>query len=116
MIENMKKILLIALLSVFLSSCGVGSYSVATGKSDKATISFVSNKKQEITVAIDNQQYDVETIKLKAYRKDRSIKKTVKNSITLAPGTHEVKVMSDGNVVYSQKIFVSTGETKIIEL
>jgi hypothetical protein len=74
------------------------------------------DKKQEIVVTIDNQQYDVETVKLKDYRKDRSLKRTVKNTIETTPGQHDVKVTLDGSVIYTQKIFVSAGENKVIEL
>ena len=112
----MKKILLIALLSVFMASCGVGSYTVITGLEDKSSISFVTDKKQEIVVTVDGQQYNVETVKLKDYRKDRSLKRTVENTIEITPGQHDVKVTLDGNVIYTQKIFVSAGESKIIEL
>ena len=112
----MRKILIIALLSVFMASCGVGSYSITTGIADESSISFVMDKKQEIVVTIDNQQYDVETVKLKDYRKDRSLKRTVKNTIEMTPGQHDVKVTLDGNEIYTQKIFVSAGENKVIEL
>ena len=112
----MRKILIIALLSVFMASCGVGSYSITTGLADKSEISFVADKKQNITVAIDGQQYEVKTVKLKDYRKDRSLKRTVENTIEITPGQHDVKVTLDGSVIYTQKIFVSAGENKIVKL
>ena len=112
----MRKILIIALLSVFMASCGVGSYSITTGLADKSEISFVADKKQNITVAIDGQQYEVKTVKLKDYRKDRSLKRTVENTIEITPGQHDVKVTLDGSVIYTQKIFVSAGENKVVEL
>ena len=112
----MKKILLIALLSVFMASCGVGSYTVTTGLEDKSSISFVTDKKQEIVVTVDGQQYNVETVKLKNYRNDRSLKRTVENTIEITPGQHDVRVALDGNVIYTQKIFVSAGENKVVEL
>jgi hypothetical protein len=112
----MKKILLITLLTVFMSSCGVGSYTVTTGLADEASISFVANDNQEIVVTIDGQQYNVETVELKDYRKDRSLKRTVKNTIVITPGTHEGKVTLDGKEIYTHKVFVSTGESKVIEL
>ena len=112
----MKKVLLIALLSVFMASCGVGSYTVTTGLADEASISFVANDNQEIVVTIDGQQYNVETVELKDYRKDRSLKRTVKNTIVITPGTHEVKVTLDDKEIYTHKVFVSTGESKIIKL
>lgn len=112
----MKKILLIALVSLFMASCGVGSYTITTGLADKSSVSFVTDKKQYITVTVDDHQYNVETVGLKAYRKDRSIKNTVENTIVMKPGTHDVKVALDGVVIYTQKIFVSAGESKVIEL
>ncbi len=112
----MKKILLIALVTLFLSSCGVGSYSITTGLADEASISFVANEKQEIQVVVDDKHYDVETVKLKDYRKDRNIKRTVENTIILTPGTHNVKVLLEGNEIFTQKIYVSAQESKVIEL
>lgn len=114
----MKKVLFITLLlTMFMASCGVGSYTVTTGLADEASISFVTDKRQNIVVTIDNdQQYNVETVKLKAYRKDRNIEKTYENTIVITPGTHEVKVTHDGEEVYTHKVFVSTGESKIIKL
>ena len=99
-----------------MASCGVGSYTVTTGLADKSEISFVADKKLDIIVAIDGQQYNVQTVKLKDYRKDRSIKRTVENTIGVTPGTHEVKVTLNGKEVYTHKVFVSTGESKVIEL
>ena len=113
----MKKVLFITLLlTMFMASCGVGSYTVTTGLADEASISFVANDNQEIVVTIDGQQYNVETVELKDYRKDRSLKRTVKNTIVITPGTHEVKVTLDGKEIYTHKVFVSTGESKVIEL
>lgn len=113
----MKKILLITLLTMFMASCGLGSYTIVTGLEDEASISFVTDKRQNIVVTIDGEeQYNVETVKLKAYRKDRNIEKTYENTIVITPGTHEVKVTHDGEVVYTHKVFVSTGESKVIEL
>lgn len=117
MTKIMKRISLITLLCILLGSCGVGSYSITTGEPDQANLSFVADKKYDVVVTIDNdKQYELETVKLKAYRNDRSIKRTVENTIILSPGTHEVEVEKDGVVISAQKIFVSTGENRVIEL
>ena len=71
----MKKIIIVLLGAFVLSSCGVGSYSVSSGKADEGMISFVSESKTPITVTIDNESHDVYTVKTKAWRKDRNIKK-----------------------------------------
>ena len=112
----MNKFFLIAVFSMFLAGCGVGTYSVQSGLEDAAYISFTDDSKQSITVNIDNNTYNVNTVKYKAYKSDRNIKQTTKNTIKLTPGQHNVSVMLDGNEVYSRKVFLSTGETKIIEL
>ena len=112
----MKKFIFITALSVFLSGCGVGTYSVQSGIEDAAYLSFTDDVKQEISVNVDSKTYNVYTVKHKAYKRDRNIKQTTKNAIKLTPGQHNVSVLINGNKVYSHKVFLSTGETKIIEL
>lgn len=112
----MKKIF-IALFSVLiLSSCGVGSYSVSSGKSDDAAISFTASNKQSIMVVIDGTEYNVETVKTKAYKTDRNIKVTALNTINVQSGQHEVVVFVSGNEVYRKKLFISATEHRIVEL
>jgi len=114
----MKKIV-IALLAAFLfTSCGVGTYSVSSGKADECYISFTSNTKKPVplTVYIDGKEYYVSTVKEIAWRTDRKIKDTAKNTLTLAPGTHDVKVEAGGVEVYSKKLFISTSEHKVVQL
>ena len=112
----MKKIFVIAAFIMTLTSCGVGTYSVQSGVEDAAFISFTDDVKQAIVVNIDNKAYTVETVKQKAYKSGRNIKQTALNTIKLTPGQHVVSVTLNGNQIYSHKVFLSTGETKIIEL
>ena len=112
----MKKFIFIAALSVLLTGCGVGSYSVQSGIEDAAYLSFTDDVKQEIIVNVDNKTYNINTVRQKAYKNDRNIKQTAANTIRLTPGQHNVSVLVNGSEVYSHKIFLSTGETKIIEL
>ncbi len=112
----MKKFFGIIIFAVLLTSCGVGSYSVSSGKADGGELSFTFDKTTEIVVFIDNNTYNICAVKDKAYKKDRKIKKTSQNTIRVSPGSHEVKVIISGNEVYSKKVFISTSEHKIIEL
>lgn len=112
----MKKFIFLAVFSVFLTGCGVGTYSIQSGVEDASYISFTDDCKQEIVVTVDNNTYNVDTVKAKAYKSGRNIKQTAKNTIKLTPGQHNVSVKVKGNEVYSHKVFLSTGETKIIEL
>lgn len=112
----MKNFIFMMALSVFLTGCGVGTYSVKSGVEDAAYISFTAPEQQEITVNVDGKTYNVNTVKQKAYKKDRDIKQTTMNTIKLAPGQHNVSVVFNGNEVYSHKLFLSTGETRVVEL
>lgn len=112
----MRKFILSILGAIFLSSCGVGSYSVSSGKADEAMVSFVSPQEAAISVAIDGENYNIVSVKADAWKKDRNIKKTAKNTIYIAPGQHEVMVQIEGKEVCHKKIFVSAQEHKIIEL
>ena len=112
----MKKLMLIAAFCILLTGCGVGNYSVQSGVEDAAFISFTDDVKQDITVTVADQTYLLKTVRQKAYKSGRNIKQTALNTIKIGPGQHEVKVTLDGTDVFDKKIFVSTGEHKIIEL
>ena len=112
----MKKLFVFAVFIITLTGCGVGTYSVQSGVEDAAFISFTDDMKQEIVVSVDNKTYTVETVKHKSYKSGRNIKQTALNTIKLTPGQHVVSVSLNGNQIYSSKVFLSTGETKIIEL
>ena len=112
----MRKLFVIAVSVVLLAGCGVGTYSVQSGVENAAFISFTDDVKQEIVVSVDNHTYNLETVKQKAYKSGRNIKQTAQNTIKLAPGQHTVSVTLGGKEIYRHKVFLSTGETKIIEL
>ena len=112
----MKRLFIFTAFIMILTSCGVGTYSVQSGIEDVAFISFTDDVKQVILVSVDNNTYTVETVKQKAYKSGRNIKQTALNTIKLTPGQHVVSVTLNGNQIYSHKVFLSTGETKIIEL
>ena len=112
----MRKLFVVAVSVILLTGCGVGTYSVQSGVENAAFISFTDDVKQDIVVSVDNNTYNVETVKQKAYKSGRNIKRTAQNTIKLTPGQHNVSVTLGGNEIYSHKVFLSTGETKIIEL
>lgn len=113
----MRKLLFIMLLLLTFASCGVGVYSVSSGKADVALLSFSAPTKEKLVVKIGEQQYQIQTVKIKAYKADRKIKQTALNSIRLQAGQHHVIVMyENGNVVFEKKIVLSASEHRIIEL
>lgn len=97
-------------------SCGVGSYSVSSGVPDRSMISFCASSKYSITVYIDGEMHQTQTVKQKPYKSGRNIKQTSKTAICLPSGVHDVRVLVDGAEVFAQKVFLSTSEHKVIEL
>ena len=112
----MKNSFFAAIVALIITGCGVGSYSVSSGVADQGAISFVSEKSTPITVIIDGIEHNVFSVKTKAYKTDRNIKQKAKNTIKVSTGQHEIKVMTGNEIIYSQKILISTTEHKIIEL
>lgn len=99
-----------------LTGCGVGAYSVASGKEDVAGLCFTASEKQEIVVTIDGQDHNLETVKAKAYKPGMNVKHTALNTIKVAPGQHDVTVKKGSEELFSKRLFLSTGEDKIINL
>lgn len=113
----MKKYTILAIAALVFSSCGVGTYSLSSGKADKAEISFIAQNSCNITLKVDKTStYDISTVKEKAYKSGRNIKKTALNSVALPVGKHFVEVFVESKLVYAKWVFISAGEHKIIEL
>ena len=112
----MKKIFFAAVCSVLLTSCGVGTYSVVSGKDGGALISVADSESSPVTVVVDGTQYDVKTVKTSKFKKDRKSKETSANTVKVTAGQHDVSVLKKGQEVYSKKIFISDSEHRVIEL
>ena len=111
----MKRIFFI-LLVLFTASCGVGNYTLSSGKSDMGALSFSSDQYKDITVLIDNDSYSIKSVKDKAYKTDRKIRPTAENTLYVTPGTHTVKVMIENEEIYSKQLYISVSEHRIVEL
>ncbi len=113
----MKRIIIILIAAMAICSCGVGSYSVTSGKEDIASLSFTAASSEPVLVVVDgSSEFSLYTVKQKAYKADRKIKSTVQNTITLSPGQHDVTVYVSGQQVYSKKLFLSASEHRVIDL
>ena len=99
----MKKLIIALLSLIAFVGCGVGTYSLSSGKDDVAEISFVDNDSYSVKVKIDqNDTYDMTTVS--------------SNVVKVAVGKHFIEVFANDKCVYSKWVFVSAGEHKIIEL
>lgn len=113
--KHLFTLIAIAFLSV-VTSCGVGNYTVVSGKEEKASVCFVDDDDYDISVTIDGERFETRTIQKTAYKSRRNIKKTAKYSLLMTPGRHTVEVYQGDTLLYSKEVFVSTSETKVIEL
>lgn len=114
----MRKFILTLLSAAALTACGVGTYSISSGKADEACLSFADAEGAAVTVRIDGTDYQVSAVKEKAWRKDRNrnIKATAGNTLYLSPGKHNVEVYRGTEKVLSKTVFISAGEHKVIAL
>lgn len=112
----MKRLLLFLCAALLVAGCGVGSHTVVSGRADEAAVIFFADRAQAIDVTIDKATYRVNTVKDSDFKSKRNIKKTAENMIVVKPGQHEVKVRLKGQTILTQKIFVSAGDTKVINL
>ena len=119
----MKRIicLLFVMGCLFMTNCGVGTYSHSGGVEGKSYVVFTAAQKFDILVTVDGKQYATQTIREKAYKTRRNIKKTAKLRIEIPNGKHEV-VVNQGNAtqagteLFRKTVFVSDSETKVIPL
>lgn len=112
----MKKLLIICCLSLLaLASCKTGVYTAEYGKEDVAYISLVSSDKmanKDVLVYIDNEtQFTAHVQKAK-----QSTEKHNGKLFAIKPGKRHMKVVYNGNVIYEKEIFVSSQQTKLINL
>ncbi len=112
----MKKFITILFSALCLCACGTGSYTVVSGGSDEAELSVSATNSYAVTVVVDGASYQMVTVKEKLYRKDRNARATANNTIYLTPGKHTVKVLDGTDELFSQQIFVSAGEHRVINL
>lgn len=112
----MKKFIFCLAGILLLASCGVGNYSVSSGRANSAAISVTSVDKVPAELYIDGKLYNVETVKTKKYKTDRKIKETAINTVVVESGQHEVRIVIGGTEAYNAKVFLSNTEHRVIEL
>lgn len=113
----MKKLIIALASALMLTACGVGSYSVAGGMSDDASISVTSSQKNVmVTVIVDGTPKNVQAVFQQDFKTNRNIKKTAQNTISIPKGNHDIKVYQNGQEVYSKSVLLGAGEHRIINL
>jgi hypothetical protein len=114
----MKRNLLFALLAItcFLVGCKT-SFPVAqqTGKEDMAYLVFVGprqtygNGSKLVQVDVDGTKFDAKVVKPKTANRKGT-------QYGVATGNRQITVKFNGETIYSKRIFLSSQETKVINL
>lgn len=114
----MKRNLLFALLAItcFLVGCKT-SFPVAqqTGKEDMAYLVFVGprqtygNGSKLVQVDVDGTKFDAKVVKPKTANRKGT-------QYGVATGNRQITVKFNGETIYSKRLFLSSQETKVINL
>ena len=114
----MKKNILFALLAItcFLVGCKT-SFPVAqqTGKEDMAYLVFVGprqtygNGSKLVQVDVDGTKFDAKVVKPKTANRKGT-------QYGVATGNRQITVKFNGETIYSKRLFLSSQETKVINL
>lgn len=114
----MKKLLLFSFLAIACLFMGCKSnYPVAqqSGKEDMAFLVFVGplatygNGSKTVQVDVDGTKFDAKVVKPKTANRKGT-------QYGVATGRRNITVMFNGKTVYSKQLFLSSQETKIINL
>lgn len=112
----MKKLLfLLTTCVLFLTGCKTGVYTAEYGKEDVAYVSLVSSDalaNKDVVVTVDNTT----TFTAHVQKAKQSTEKHNGKLHAIKPGTRHLKITYKGNVVYEKDIFVSSQQTKLINL
>mgnify|MGYP004449701671 CR=1 FL=1 len=113
----MKHLLLCAIVIIFvgLTSCKTGNFAAAGGQEEQAYICLVSSDRlanKEVQVRID----DNTPFKAKVQRAKQNTEKHNGQLYGILPGRRHVEISYNGQVVYSQEVFISSQQTKTINL
>jgi hypothetical protein len=108
----MKKILLFVFVVAGLSACSPHMYNTYSAGKDNASFIIVLTNGQHyenVSVSVDGQTFPIEKVyKVKATRKAIPV--------TVTPGKHQIKVISNGKTLVEENIFLGLQETKKIVL
>ncbi|MCD8207146.1 MAG: hypothetical protein LUD72_04320 [Bacteroidales bacterium] len=117
----MKKLLIIllAMASLGLTSCGPAAHFIAEEIHDASRITLTSAKKKHVVVKVDGKSYKIKTSKVKSGQPNpapSTIKQTSRNTVQVNSGQHNVQVNEkrSGREVYNNRVDVAKDEHRVI--
>ena len=98
-------------LCVLLSSCMTNANTESHGAENIAYLQIASSQYSKVEVILDGGEGFVAKTNDSAKRAT-----TYEHTYKIAVGAHDVVIKADGEVIFSKKIFASSGEVKIVEV
>lgn len=112
----MKKLVLIGVfLTCLLTGCKTGVFTAEYGKEDVAFISLVSSDvmaNKDVDVYIDEDLH----FTMHVQKAKQSTEKHNGKLHSIKPGKRHMKIVYKGNVIYEKDVFLSSQQTKLINL
>lgn len=105
----------IAMAAYCITGCKTGTFASEHGRDDIAYIDVVSSGAyagKKVTVTIDGST----TFTVKVQKSKQSTEKHNGSLYAIRPGRRSVKVVYEGKTLYQKEIFLSSQQTKIIQL
>lgn len=109
----MKKILILIFSVAALSSCDVTRTTVS-GIENQAFLIFMAPFTQDYADGVEVTVDKSTNFKAKVHKNISRVRNLLKYGIST--GKHEIKVVKDGNILYTKVLFLSPGQTKKIIL
>lgn len=115
MSKKLLSLISLIVIALGLTCCKTGTFASEGGKDDIAYISVISSSEyanKAVTVSID----DTTTFDAKVRLAKQSTEKRHGDLYGIKPGKRHIKITYQGMVLYEKDIFVSSQQTKTIQL
>ena len=114
--KKLLPILLVAVVALMATSCMTFLAAALSTVEEDGVIVFVDRTRYTVDVRVDDQRYEVQTVRERELDRRRNLKRAADNMIYVSPGYHQVQVRDHGRTVFNESVRVRPDETKIIYL
>ena len=114
--KKLLPILLVAVVALMATSCITLLAAALSTFEEDGVIVFVDRTRYTVDVRVDDQRYEVQTVRERELDRRRNLKRAADNMIYVSPGYHQVHVRDHGRTVFNESVRVRPDETKIIYL
>lgn len=108
-------LIIFSCMAISLSGCRTGTYSSSYGKEDMAYISIISGKQyagKTVSVSVDGK----DSFNAKVVKEKQSTEKHNGQLYGIRPGKRTIVITYQNKTLYSNTVFLSSQQTKLIRL